>query len=152
MISIAQVFDQLEKLFSDSIDLDEFEDWIALHSWDMHLDSGKEAQELVWAIELGLSEYSSGHIDRLGLMKQFGGIIIKTVQFHGIKEYALTALWFNRMDQISVWPRYSDPSEQDPIVVVESVGKELRLKHELSVGPRKVYSTNTVPSRSRLIG
>ena len=80
MISEAQVFEQLERLFSDRIDLDEFEDWLALHSWDMHLDSSKEAKELVWAIELGLSEYSSSHIDRLGLMKRFGGIIAKTGQ------------------------------------------------------------------------
>ena len=80
MISKAQVIEKLEQLFSDSIDLDEFEDWIALHSWDMHLDSDEEAQKLVWAIELGLSEYSSGHIGLSALMKRFRGIIAKAEQ------------------------------------------------------------------------
>ena len=42
--------------------LDELEDWLASHSWNMHLDSSLSAQKLVGKIELALAEFYDGHI------------------------------------------------------------------------------------------
>ena len=43
-------------------DLDEFEDWLVQHSWDMQRDSDHASQQLVGKIELALAEYSNGHL------------------------------------------------------------------------------------------
>ncbi len=42
--------------------LDEFEDWLAQRSWNMHLDSDPRAQKLVGKIELALAEFHNGHL------------------------------------------------------------------------------------------
>jgi hypothetical protein len=63
MILEKQIREILIRHLRGEISLDEFEDWIVEHSWNMHLDSAKGAQEVVSAIELRLAEYSSGHLD-----------------------------------------------------------------------------------------
>ena len=44
------------------ISLDDFEDWLASESWDMHLSWGYLAQRLASAVELRLAEFYYGHI------------------------------------------------------------------------------------------
>lgn len=61
MIGELEVRKELVKFLSNEISLDQFEDWLASKSWDMHKDSIASAQKLVSAIELRLAEYSSGH-------------------------------------------------------------------------------------------
>ena len=63
MITQAKIGKQLNLFIEKAISVDDLEDWLALHSWNMHVDSSEEAQKLAWAIELNLSEYSSGHLD-----------------------------------------------------------------------------------------
>ncbi|SRR6266496_1126782 len=57
------------KLLSLS-DLDEFEDWIAEQSWNMHRDSDPSAQRLVGKIELALAEFRDGIISEPLLRQQ----------------------------------------------------------------------------------
>lgn len=58
-------------------DLDEFEDWLAQHSWNMHQDSDLGAQKLVGKIEIVLSEYSNGHINEFELRQQLSGLTVR---------------------------------------------------------------------------
>jgi hypothetical protein len=51
-------------------DLEEFEDWLAQESWNMHRDSDQRAQSLVGKIELALAEYSNGHVSESELRQQ----------------------------------------------------------------------------------
>ena len=62
MIRESEVREKLEDLLSDEFCLEDFEDWLVQRSWNMHLDSSSAAQDLVSAIELALSEHSSGHL------------------------------------------------------------------------------------------
>ena len=64
---------------ADELSLDRFEDWLVQSSWDMHLDSPPAAVDLVAAIELPLSEYSSGHHDQSELRNQLRQISSYTV-------------------------------------------------------------------------
>jgi hypothetical protein len=74
MITQSQIFRQIESLLANKISLGDFEDWLVRSSWNMHLDSGSEAQELVWKIELILAEHSSGHLDETELRAELKGL------------------------------------------------------------------------------
>ena len=64
MIAQSQIREEISHYLDGKISLDHFEDWLVQQSWNMHLDSDKDAQKLVAAIELRLGEYSSGHLTR----------------------------------------------------------------------------------------
>jgi hypothetical protein len=70
MIAENEVREKLGRYLSKEISLDQFEDWLAQRSWNMHLDSDAPAQRLVSAVELRLAEYSSGHLEESGLRDQ----------------------------------------------------------------------------------
>jgi hypothetical protein len=74
MIAENQLREKLGRYLSNELSLDHFEDWLVNHSWNMHKDSNESAQKLASAIELRLAEYSSGHLDEIGLrdeLRQF---------------------------------------------------------------------------------
>lgn len=75
MIEESEVRKRLLAFLRDDLSLDDFEDWLVVSSWDMHLDSESGAQELVWAIELALSEHSSKHLSYDGLKQEFGNLL-----------------------------------------------------------------------------
>lgn len=75
MITQAQIVRQIEYLLAGKISLDDFEDWLVRSSWNMHLDSTSEAQELVWKIELNLAEHSSGHLDETELRTELKELV-----------------------------------------------------------------------------
>ena len=75
MITHAEIAEYLNLLIDRDINLSSFEDWLALRSWNMHADSSDEAQNLVWAIELNLSEFSSGHLDESELRKELEALV-----------------------------------------------------------------------------
>lgn len=62
MITESQIRERLAAFLTNAIPLDEFEDWLVQNSWNMHQDSDPAAQELAGAIDLRLSEHSSGHL------------------------------------------------------------------------------------------
>lgn len=62
MISELEVKENLASLLTNELSLEDFDRWLVEKSWNMHLDSAVEAQELVGSIELSLAEYSNGHL------------------------------------------------------------------------------------------
>lgn len=70
MILEPEIRRRLARALSGSANLDNFEDWLVQHSWNMHLDSSRSAQELVSAIELAFAEHSSDHISDQELRRQ----------------------------------------------------------------------------------
>lgn len=75
MITQSRIFRQIESLLANKISLGDFEDWLVRSSWNMHLESRNDAQELVWKIELSLAEYSSGHLDEAELRAELKGLV-----------------------------------------------------------------------------
>ena len=75
MITQAEIAEQLNLLIDGAINLEIFEDWLAVRSWNMHADSSDEAQKLAWAIELNLSEFSSGHLDEAELRQELEALV-----------------------------------------------------------------------------
>ena len=62
MILEAEIREKLAELLSGRLDLESIEDWLVQHSWNMHLDSDRAAQDLASGVELALAEHSSGHL------------------------------------------------------------------------------------------
>ncbi len=81
MIQALEVRQKLRAFLSHQLSLDDFEDWLVGHSWNMHVDSSAEVNDLVSAIELALSEHSSQHLDeselRSKLFKVLGEIVVQ---------------------------------------------------------------------------
>jgi hypothetical protein len=73
MITVAQIREHLvDYLASDSAEaLDQFDDWLAGASWNMHQHSDPQAQRLVSAVELCLAEYDAGKVEERQLRAQF---------------------------------------------------------------------------------
>jgi glutamine synthetase adenylyltransferase len=74
MVIESQIREKLGRFLSHEMSLDQFEDWLVQHSWNMHRDSDESAQKLASAIELRLAEHSSGHLDDAALrdeLRQF---------------------------------------------------------------------------------
>lgn len=50
--------------------MEEFEDWFVRESWNVHQFGDLELQKLVYALELRLAEYSTGHLDESALHRE----------------------------------------------------------------------------------
>jgi hypothetical protein len=87
MISQADVNNQLRRFVEGAVSLDDFEDWLVAHSWNMHKDSDSEAQKLVGAVELALAEYSNDHISLSDLQFEFQSILT-----HGLEPPTVEAV------------------------------------------------------------
>jgi hypothetical protein len=86
MIAESQIREKLGQYLSKQLSLDQFEDWLAEHSWNMHKDSSESAQKLASAIELRLAEHSSGHLDECALRDELRPLvtnIIMQISFGG---------------------------------------------------------------------
>jgi hypothetical protein len=80
MITESQIRERLFAYLIRAITLNDFEDWLVAHSWNMHLDSDDAAQSLVGAIELRLAEYSDDHLDDAALERELKGLIASSVK------------------------------------------------------------------------
>jgi hypothetical protein len=84
MISESQIREKLGRYLRRDLSLDQFEDWIAQQSWNMHRDSSDPAQRLASAIELRLAEHSSGHLEEDALredLRQFANPSVVQISF-----------------------------------------------------------------------
>lgn len=66
MITVSQIRDRLIDLLASEHQQDalaSFEDWLAISSWNMHLDSAIQAQRLVGDIQLYLAEMDAENRD-----------------------------------------------------------------------------------------
>lgn len=75
MIREAEVRERLAAVIEELLPLPEFEDWLIQASWNMHRDSDPSAQDLVSAVELALSEYSSGHVSLAELRSELASFL-----------------------------------------------------------------------------
>lgn len=66
-----QIQEQLFKLLSNEISLDEFDEWIAQNTWNIRRNPDLSAQKLAYAIELRLAEFDSGHLPEQQLRDEF---------------------------------------------------------------------------------
>ncbi|MGB8989947.1 MAG: hypothetical protein WCC37_25345 [Candidatus Sulfotelmatobacter sp.] len=84
MIAENQIREKLGRYLRQELSLDQFEDWIAQQSWNMHKDSSESAQKLASAIELRLAEHSNGHLDEPILreeLRQFANPPVVRISF-----------------------------------------------------------------------
>jgi hypothetical protein len=75
MIAESQIREKLGRYLRGEWALEQFEDWIAQSSWNMHKDSDELAQKLASAIELRLAEHSSGHLDECALRDELRQLV-----------------------------------------------------------------------------
>jgi hypothetical protein len=75
MINEEEVKAKLDLLLSEVISLDHFKDWLVTSSWNMHLDSSPEAQDLVWSILLPIDEYEEDLGTEQQLRSRFAEIL-----------------------------------------------------------------------------
>lgn len=70
-----QIRQSLIRYLRNEFTLDQLEDWLAQHSWNMHLDSDLAAQKLASAIELRLAEHSSGHLGEFEMREELRALV-----------------------------------------------------------------------------
>lgn len=59
MANALEIREKLGKLLSRQISLDDFEEWFAPYSWNIHKSGDPEAQKLAYAIEHQLSQFDA---------------------------------------------------------------------------------------------
>ena len=70
MIGVTEIRRQLEEFLAHHIDADEFEDWIVQNTWNIHEQGNESLQNLAYAVDALLAEYSSGQIDEPALRRK----------------------------------------------------------------------------------
>lgn len=83
MITVSQLRERLLNLLDSNGPgaLDDFDNWFAGASWDMHQDSDLIAQNFAAAVELRLAEYDSGGLTEEGLRKELANLA-RTYSLH----------------------------------------------------------------------
>jgi len=79
MVNVSQIRDRLIDFVANRDQEDAlvlFEDWIAKHSWNMHLDSTIQAQKLVGEIQLYLAEMDAENRDYDWLISKFRRVLV----------------------------------------------------------------------------
>jgi hypothetical protein len=69
MANLAEMQEQLARLLMDRISLDEFQDWFAPYSRNIHKQADSAAQEFAYDIQHALAEYNDSPELRDRLMK-----------------------------------------------------------------------------------
>lgn len=75
MVSSSQIKEQLARFLDGQISLDAFEDWFVQNTWNVHLSDSVAAENLTFAVEESLSEYSSQHINEQELRRELSDLI-----------------------------------------------------------------------------
>lgn len=75
MITETEVKAKLAALLDDTLALEDFEDWIVGHSYNMHLDSTPETQELVESVLSFLDEYTDDAFGYAALRARLRGLL-----------------------------------------------------------------------------
>lgn len=80
MLSHLHLRGQLIRYLIQEISLDEFDQWFAEQSWNIHRSSDLMAQRLAYAVELRLAEYDSGHLPEKDLRDE----LLELVRVHSL--------------------------------------------------------------------
>jgi hypothetical protein len=70
MLQASEIRDQIIDQLTGKLSLEDFEDWLAQRSWNIHLDSSHDAQLLAADVQLQLAEFSLGHLSENELRKE----------------------------------------------------------------------------------
>ena len=62
-MSANEIRNQIASYLAGEIDADQFEDWIAQNTWNIHQIKDSDAEKLAYSIEAKLAEFSGGDID-----------------------------------------------------------------------------------------
>jgi len=87
MIEAGNIRAELLRTLQDERSLDEFDEWLTRHSWNMHRDSSPEAIALVGAIESVLADFDNDNIEHDELVDRLNqllyGATLRVVRFTG---------------------------------------------------------------------
>jgi hypothetical protein len=75
MASVSEISDKVREFLNGGISFEEFEEWSASYSWDIHQRAGQKIQDLAYAVRGVLVEYSSGDIDEKRLREDLENTI-----------------------------------------------------------------------------
>ncbi len=75
MIAQSEIREKISRYLRQEVSLDQFEDWLVQHSWNMHQDSDDDAQKLAASVELRLAERSSGHLNESELREELRSLL-----------------------------------------------------------------------------
>jgi len=75
MVSSSQIRAYISLLLDGNVSLDDFEDWFVQNTWNIHLGGSADAEELTFAVEESLAEFSSRHIDDQKLRGELAQIL-----------------------------------------------------------------------------
>ena len=76
MVSANKIREQLVSYLANGIDLDSFEDWVAQSTWNISRSRDLESRQLTFAVELRLSEHSSGHLLEQNLRDELAMLLV----------------------------------------------------------------------------
>ncbi len=62
-----EIRDRLASYLANEIPVEEFEDWVAQNTWNIHRAGDQNAERLAYAIEAKLAEFSGSHIEESSL-------------------------------------------------------------------------------------
>lgn len=80
MMSSSQIKKQISRLLDDQIVLQDFEDWLVQNTWNVHLSGSAEVEDLTFATEEALAEYSSERINKQELQKRLGELVYRDIK------------------------------------------------------------------------
>lgn len=75
-MSADRIREQIASYLAKGIELDSFEDWIAQNTWNIAKSDDLESRQLAFAIELRLSEHSSGHLPEARLRDELSSLLV----------------------------------------------------------------------------
>jgi len=70
MINANEIREQLVAYVNEQTSFANFQTWLVDRSWDMHLDSEDDAQQLVHDLNESIFDYLDGYIDEVALKTQ----------------------------------------------------------------------------------
>jgi hypothetical protein len=75
VMSENEIRNQLASYLASDIPVEEFEDWIAQRTWNIHQSGDRTAEQLAYAIEAKLAEFSGGHIEETSLRRDLSPLV-----------------------------------------------------------------------------
>jgi hypothetical protein len=71
MVTTEEIRNELARHLQGEITLCKFDDWLTRRSWNMHLDSPRDAQSLVGSLEWIMAEHHARHLSNAALKGEF---------------------------------------------------------------------------------
>jgi hypothetical protein len=104
MINYSQISEALARYLNGKIDLDSFEDWFVVNSWNIHLANDPQAESLVFAIEESLAEYSSEHITELQMQAELRALLLSAPRATYVELSSILLPFIWAPVGLAVWP------------------------------------------------